>query len=448
MPRRTDIFQILFQGFVLFAWAHAILAGLVTASFLVLGVSCWHLLRRSNVDVFRSSAKLAIVVALPVTFVQLGVGSEFGVAATDVQPMKIAATEALWDTEEPAAFSLFQIGGFTVDDQTPSFDVEVPGLLSFLATNSFKGQVVGINELQRQAEQQFGPGNYIPDVRLVYWSMRVMAYFGTLLLLLAAWGGWLLWRGRLDGAKWFQRAALAAIALPFLANFAGWILTEAGRQPWVVYGLLKTEDAVSGSVSAWTVGLSLGVFASLYVVLGALDFYLMRRYARLDPPDPRPGAARRRRRSRRLRTEMTSRSSGSACSVFLERATSCSEGFDFGVGILLPFLGRSEADRGTMFESIGPIWDGNEVWLVIAGGATFAAFPVWYATMFSGFYLALLLILALLIVRVLSFEWRGKAARSALEGVLGVDEHDRVDRRAVPVGHRAREPPPRRANRV
>jgi cytochrome d ubiquinol oxidase subunit II len=85
------------------------------------------------------------------------------------------------------------------------------------------------------------------------------------------------------------------------------------------------------------------------------------------------------------------------------------EGFDFGVGMLLPFLGRSEADRRTMFESIGPLWDGNEVWLVIAGGATFAAFPVWYATMFSGFYIALLLILALLIVRVLSFEWREKA---------------------------------------
>jgi cytochrome bd ubiquinol oxidase subunit II len=85
------------------------------------------------------------------------------------------------------------------------------------------------------------------------------------------------------------------------------------------------------------------------------------------------------------------------------------EGFDFGVGMLLPVLGRSQADRRTMFESIGPLWDGNEVWLVIAGGATFAAFPVWYATMFSGFYLALLLILAFLIVRVLSFEWREKA---------------------------------------
>jgi cytochrome d ubiquinol oxidase subunit I len=281
----NDIFDILFQGFVLFAWTHAILAGLITAGLLVLGVACWHMLRGRNVDLFRPAATLAIVVVLPVSFVQLGVGSEFGVVVTDAQPMKIAATEALWNTEQPAAFSLFQIGGFTEDDQTPSFDIEIPGLLSFLATNSFNGQVVGINELQRQYEAEFGPGNYVPDVRLVYWSMRVMAYLGTLWALLALWGGWLVWRKRLDTARWFQRAAVAAIALPFLANFAGWILTEAGRQPWVVYGLLKTEDAVSGSVSAWTVGLSVGVFVSLYTVLGLVDLYLMRRYARLDPPD-------------------------------------------------------------------------------------------------------------------------------------------------------------------
>jgi cytochrome d ubiquinol oxidase subunit I len=260
----TDIFEILFQGFVLFAWGHAILAGLITGGFLVLGVSCWHLLRGRNVDVFRSAAKLAIVVLVPVTFVQLGFGSEFGVAVTDVQPMKIAATEALWDTEEPAGFSLFQIGGFTEDDQTPSFDIEIPGLLSFLATNSFKGQVVGINELQRQYQRQYGRGNYVPDVRL---------------------GGWLLWRRNVEAATWFQRAALAGIALPFLSNFAGWILTEAGRQPWVVYGVLKAEAALSSTVSTWTVGLSLGVFVSLYTVLALVDFYLMRRYARLEPAE-------------------------------------------------------------------------------------------------------------------------------------------------------------------
>jgi cytochrome d ubiquinol oxidase subunit I len=281
----TDIWQILFQGFVLFAWGHVIFAGLLTAGFLVLGVACWHLRQGRNVGVFRGAAKLAIIVVLPLSIIQLGWGSEFGVAVTDAQPMKIAATEALWETEQPAGFSLFQIGGFTVDDQTPSFDIEIPGLLSFLATNSFNGQVIGINELQSQAEQQYGAGNYIPDVELVYWSMRVMAYLGTLSVLLALWGGWLLWRKKLEQAKWFQRAAIVGIAFPFFSNFAGWLLTEAGRQPWVAYGLLKTEDAVSGSVSTWTVGLSLGLFVSLYTVLGLVDLYLMRRYARLDPPE-------------------------------------------------------------------------------------------------------------------------------------------------------------------
>src|SRR6187200_1073377 len=86
------------------------------------------------------------------------------------------------------------------------------------------------------------------------------------------------------------------------------------------------------------------------------------------------------------------------------------EGFDFGVGMLLPFLPRNERERDVMFETIGPVWDGNEVWLVVAGGATFAAFPAWYATMFSGFYLALLLVLVFLIIRVVSFEWREKSA--------------------------------------
>ena len=121
------------------------------------------------------------------------------------------------------------------------------------------------------------------------------------------------------------------------------------------------------------------------------------------------------------------------------------EGFDFGVGMLLPVLPRDERERGLMFESIGPVWDGNEVWLVVAGGATFAAFPAWYATMFSGFYIALLLILVLLIVRVVSFEWREKHDSRALAGHLAVGEHDRQRRRRVHLGRGAGEPRPRRA---
>jgi cytochrome d ubiquinol oxidase subunit I len=283
----TDIFEILFQGFVWFAWGHAVMAGLVTGASLVLGVACWQMWRRRNAALFHAAAKLAIIVLIPVASLNLLLGSEFGVGVTDVQPMKISATEALWETEQPAAFSLFQIGGFSQSDPTPSFEIEIPHLLSFLSTNSFNGTVVGINELQQQAEQRYGPGNYIPDVRLVYWSMRAMAYLGTLTVLLSLWGGWLVRRRRLQDSTWFHKAAVAGIALPFLSCMAGWLLTEAGRQPWAVYGLLKTQDAISPSVPTSSVAISFTTFMLLYLVLGVTDFWLMRRYARIDPPEVR-----------------------------------------------------------------------------------------------------------------------------------------------------------------
>ncbi len=281
----NDIWTIMFQKFAIYAYVHVILAGCLTGGFVMLGVAAWHLRQGRNVDVFRSAAKLAIVLMVPLTAFQLYVGNSFGIETTKAQPMKIAATEALWDTEEPASFSIFQIGGFTQSDQTPSFSIEIPGLLSYLATGSFQGKVVGLNENQKQEAAQFGPGNYKPMIELAYWCMRVMAYLGGLMLLLALWGAWLLWRRDITQAKWFQRTAVGGIALPFLACFGGWILTETGRQPWIVWGLQKTADAVSPTSTTAKVAFSLGVFVALYLMLAAVDFWLMRRYARLDPPD-------------------------------------------------------------------------------------------------------------------------------------------------------------------
>ena len=287
MPSSTSVWALVSSKFALWAFAHTMLVGLTTASIVVLGVSCWHLARRNEVDLFRRAAKLALIVAVPVTAVNLWLGSNFGIVTTELQPMKIAATEALWNTEQPAAFSLFQIGGFAVDDQTPSFVIQVPRLLSFLATGTFSGEVQGINQLQAAEEQRYGPGNYIPHVRTTYWAMRVMAYFGTLMFMVAALGGFLYWRGRLERTRWYLWAAVGTIALPFGAALAGWVLTEVGRQPWIVQGLLRTADANSPSVGAWTVGVSLGVFLCLYAALGVVDFVLMRRYARPDLPGAR-----------------------------------------------------------------------------------------------------------------------------------------------------------------
>jgi cytochrome d ubiquinol oxidase subunit I len=155
-----------------------------------------------------------------------------------------------------------------------------------MATGSFDGQVQGLNQLQKQEERKYGRGNYMPNIRVIYWSMRVMAFAGVLMFLVAALGGWLYWKKRLERARWFHWTALGAIALPYIAASAGWVLTEMGRQPWIVQGLLKTSEANSPNVSTTWLGISLGVFITLYVVLGVVDFVLMRRYARPDRPAP------------------------------------------------------------------------------------------------------------------------------------------------------------------
>jgi cytochrome bd ubiquinol oxidase subunit I len=286
----TSVWALLSNGFALRAYLHTMLAGLIFGSILMLGVCCWHFLRRHEVDVFRKAAKLALIVAVPVTLLQLIVGNRFGEAVTSAQGMKIAASEAQWNTCQPCGFSLFQIGGFTKSDQTPSFSITIPKLLSYMATGSFNGQVQGLNQLQAQERRQHGRGNYMPNVRVIYWSMRVMALLGVLMFLVAAVGAWLYWKQRLERARWFLWAAIVAIALPYIAATAGWILTEMGRQPWIVQGLLLTSEANSPSVSTTWLGISLGVFITLYLVLGIVDFVLMRHYARLDPSsDPEEG---------------------------------------------------------------------------------------------------------------------------------------------------------------
>jgi cytochrome bd ubiquinol oxidase subunit I len=282
----TSVWALLSNNFALRAYLHTILAGLIFGSIVVLGVSCWHFLRGHEVDLFRHAARVALIVAVPVTALQLVVGNRFGEAVTSAQSMKIAASEAQWNTCKPCPFSLFQIGGFSRDDETPSFSITVPRLLSYMATGSFDGQVQGLNQLQAQEQSRYGPGNYMPNVRVIYWSMRVMAFAGVLMFLIAALGAWLYWKKKLERAGWFQWTALVAIALPFIAATAGWILTEMGRQPWIVQGLLKTSEANSPSVSTTWLGISLGFFITLYVALGVVDFVLMRRYARPDRPAP------------------------------------------------------------------------------------------------------------------------------------------------------------------
>ncbi len=300
-PQLNNIWALFTNPVFLWGYTHVLLASLVTGSIVMLAFSAWHLKRKNSVEAFRRTAIIALVVLLPAIMLNLFVGSELGVQEGKYQPMKIAAAEALWNTcDSHCPFSLFQIGGGP-NDETPTQILEVPDLLSILATNHVDGEVQGMNQLQAQYVKEYGPGNYIPNVFIQYWSMRVMAYLGAAVLLFALWGAWLLRRKKLDGAKWFLRVAPWVAVVPFIMNTAGWLLTESGRQPWIVQGLLKTANAASPSVTTTDIIISLTAFVLIYIGLGVADVFLMLRYGRRDlepaagqeggPPPSPPGGA-------------------------------------------------------------------------------------------------------------------------------------------------------------
>jgi cytochrome d ubiquinol oxidase subunit I len=280
-PELNNFFALFTNPVFLWGFTHVILASLVTGALIMLGVSAWHMRRQREVEAFRRTAVISLVVLLLSTPIALFVGSELGVVEATYQPMKIAAAEAQWNTCQPCSFSLFQIGGGN-NDQTPTQIIAIPGLLSILATNHPNGQVIGLNELNAQYQQEYGPGNYVPNVFIQYWSMRVMAYLAALVMLFALWGAWLLYRHRLDRARWFLLIAPWAIVVPFLINTAGWMLTESGRQPWIVQGLMKTANGVSPSVSTTDVWISLVVFYLIFIAFGIADTWLMIRYGRKE----------------------------------------------------------------------------------------------------------------------------------------------------------------------
>jgi cytochrome d ubiquinol oxidase subunit I len=279
----TSVWKLLSSDWALYAFGHTILAGLTAGAAVVFGVCCWHLARGRNAETFLPAAKVALIVLVPVSCVNLWFGSHFGILVTKLQPMKISAAEAQWTNCTKCKFSLVQFGGFTQSDETPTLNIGIPGLLSYLSTGSFTGEVTGLTELNQQYVKLYGPGNYVPPVEAIYWSMRGMAYAGSLVALVSIVGAFLYWKRRLERFRWFLWIGVASLFLPFIACSFGWVLTEVGRQPWIVQGLLKTSTANSPSVSTTWLATSLSVFVALYLALIVVDVWLMRRYAKLDP---------------------------------------------------------------------------------------------------------------------------------------------------------------------
>jgi len=263
----------------LFFW-HTLADGLLMAAFMILAVSGYHLFRKQNVDFFKRSFNIAAVVGLVASVLVFLGGHTMGQYMYETQPMKFSSIEAHWETSQPASFSILTIGDLSGKREV--WSIRVPGVLSFLACNNFDCEVKGVNDLQAEAVQQYGAGDYIPLMVVTYWTFRIMMTFGFIMTAVTAFFVWANLRGDITKARWMKWAP-SLLILPYLANASGWILTEMGRQPWIVYGLLKVQDAVSPNLTAVDLLISLIGYTVVYGSLAVSMVYLMKKYAIAGP---------------------------------------------------------------------------------------------------------------------------------------------------------------------
>jgi len=273
-----DFGALLSNPYVWGQFPHTILSGFTTGAFFVLGISAYHILRRKQTELFERSFKIAAVFGIISIFLVTLVGHNQAQRMVHLQPMKIAAAEGLLETENPASFSLITI--INQKTLTPIVSIRIPRALSLLAYNQLTGEVKGVNELQAEFVSRHGPGNYIPSIFMTYWAFRIMVGVGMLMLLLAAYALYRTMRKQVTAKTWLMDLFPFTLFLPYLANSTGWILTEMGRQPWVVYNLLKTSQGASINLTTGMIITSLIVFTLVYGLLMGVDVFLLSKYAR------------------------------------------------------------------------------------------------------------------------------------------------------------------------
>jgi len=277
----TDFFAVLTNSYVLRQYPHTLMGGLITAGVFVMAISAYHLLRKNQPEFFRTSLRIGLACALIASLLAAGTGHLQAQHVAKVQPMKLAVMESLWETANPAPYLLF--ASIDQEKQKNSLEIGVPGALSLLVHGSLNGEIKGIKELKTQYSQKYGPGNYVPDIFPVFWSYRLMIAAGMWLIGLTAFSFYLLQRNRLEQNPWVLRAIFWSLPIPYLANSAGWIVTEMGRQPWIVFGLQRVEQAVSPTVSSGAVWTSLIGFTLLYGLLAVVGLHLLKKFARKGP---------------------------------------------------------------------------------------------------------------------------------------------------------------------
>ncbi|NUP32755.1 MAG: cytochrome ubiquinol oxidase subunit I, partial [Streptomycetaceae bacterium] len=320
----TDIWRVLSQNTTTAQVYHTLSAAYLTGAAFVVGIASIHLWRakrarnrgvapderqRRTTAVMRTSLRVALFVGAAGGLLVAISGDTLGKVMFEQQPMKMAAAEALWDTQEPAPFSVFAVGN--VNQGRNDVELEIPGLLSFLAEGNFHAAVPGINDVAAQEAETYGgdPKHYIPNIFVAYWGFRLMIGFGMTSFVAALIGLWttrrkwwvaedkrtaedevprlMLTRNREFSpwfTKWSWRLGIWTLGFPLIANSFGWIFTEMGRQPWVVFGVLQTANGVSPDVSQGEVITSLSLFTALYGILAIVEVRLLAKYANAGPP--------------------------------------------------------------------------------------------------------------------------------------------------------------------
>jgi len=272
----VDFAAVVFNKFAILEFFHTVPAAYILSAFFVMGISAYHLLKKQHIDFFTKSFRIALVFGLVFSIFTAIIGDMHGVHVTETQPAKLAAMEAHWETTTRAPLHLFAVP----DEKNERNSVEIgsiPGLLSFLTRHDFNAEVRGLKDF---------PKDERPPVLISFFSFRTMVALGTLFPLLTI-IGWFK-RNRLVESPGYLKIMLWSIPLPYIAIELGWVLAEVGRQPWIVYGLMKTSDAAS-PVASSQVLISLIAFILVYSLLGAVGFYLIAKNAKKGP-EPAPEA--------------------------------------------------------------------------------------------------------------------------------------------------------------
>ena len=417
-----NIWAVIFTKSLAPRFVHTLVATSITGSFIAAGIAAHYLLKRRHLDFAKKALTTALVVGVLSSVPQPFIGHWHAIEVAADQPIKMAAFEGVYETGSHVPLSIY---GWVNEDAEKPVSIAIPSGLSLMLGLSPGKVIQGLNSV---------PPADRPPVQILFQTWHLMVGIGILLALIMVIGVYLLLRKRLEYSVGYLKLLKYAMPLPVIACILGWMSTEIGRQPWIVQGELRTADAVSVTVPASQVATTLAIFAAIYAVLFFAWLHVVRRIV-ADGPEEVPVLSPAERDERALaairsrlafslgdgwrraigqdsglsvrgairrgrRRDMTGlQAAWFVVTALLVVVYAALDGFDLGVGILSPLLARSDDERATLRHTVGPIWDGNEVWLIIIGGVLFAAFPEVYASLLSGFYLIFMLIFFGLISR-------------------------------------------------